>query len=289
MGGDRTRQAVVVPKPKRSSHTWRAPEVPSGVADARAAASRRLPHVECAASMSRLVAGRHSSVASRRPVGSGDRSAEAVEAAAMACATAARCRRRADRPPEHAEAVPRRHGRQHPKLSPWCGLQQPGEPAHEAGVSADDAVEQRSPREVHGHQVRHSRQLVRQVLHARHHEQRVVEARLPRPAHAVDRRVRARVDTDGEHARRCCGCGGPHDEPPVAGTDVHHHPVPGGCEALELTDVELSETVVGKDAHGRTVAARPSASHRFRAVTSHERANGDHSSTTWRRERGCRR
>jgi hypothetical protein len=105
---------------------------------------------------------------------------------------------------------------------------------------AEDAAQQRAPREGDRQRVGDAVQRLRRVLGRRDREQRVGEgASARRPARGLGHPGRVGVDPDDERVR-ARGCRR-EDVTAVTRTEVDRHPgVPGG-ELCDLADVELEE------------------------------------------------
>jgi hypothetical protein len=133
-----------------------------------------------------------------------------------------------------------------------------GDEARDSGrydrVSADDATEQRAPREANGHEVCDASQLDRRPLGGGDEETRIREAALARrscgASGCLGHPRRDGVETEDER-RRLTGCGR-EDRSTIARAGIDRHPPVAGDEIGNLTDVHLNEAASNDEAqHAR--------------------------------------
>jgi 5-(carboxyamino)imidazole ribonucleotide synthase len=128
--------------------------------------------------------------------------------------------------------------------------------AQRHGVPAEDAVQQRAPREEDRHKIRPTGQWrVRQGLSAGGQEQRIVRAAAVRSSRGLGHRRGRGVDADDEGIRLRGGA----DEhgTAIARADIKYHPVGPGDQAGDLPDVHLEVASADHVSHGTAVYTPP--------------------------------
>lgn len=135
-------------------------------------------------------------------------------------------------------AVARRDGDERSRLG--AGREQRGKAGEHGVVVAEDAAQQRAPREVDGQRPGDALQRLRRVLGGRDDEQRVREsAAASGAARGLGHAGGAGVDADDERLRM--GGGGSQDAAAVTGAEIDRDPGVAGGECFESADVELEQ------------------------------------------------
>lgn len=135
-------------------------------------------------------------------------------------------------------AVARRDGDERSRLG--AGREQRGKAGEHGVVVAEDAAQQRAPREVDGQRSGDALERLRRVLGGRDDEQRVGKrGAAGGPARGLGHAGRVGVDSDDERAG--VRGGGPQDAAAVTGAEIDRDPGVAGGECFESADVELEQ------------------------------------------------
>ena len=135
----------------------------------------------------------------------------------------------------------------HEHVDGRTGLGQTRERREHAGFGANDAAQQRAPRQRHGDAVGCAVELARRGLDAGDDEQDVRDLLSLSSPRTHTQTVDARVERDRERGR--IGAGGAKGRETVTGADVDDDAVRGGDQPAGLTDVHVHGALADEDAH----------------------------------------